>query len=74
LSILRASEFLSGSKLYVREAVTALSGHSIDKIATNKVGDDAVHFIVGIEHEPRKDGRWNFTRWTLSILRSSSLN
>jgi len=38
------------------------------KIATNKVRDDAVHFIVGIEHEPRKDGRWNFTRWDLVDL------
>jgi len=25
----------------------------------------AVHFIVGFEHEHRKDGRWNFTRWDL---------
>ncbi len=39
------------------------------KIATNKVRDDAVHFIVGFEHEPReKDGRWNFTRWDLVDL------
>jgi hypothetical protein len=38
------------------------------KIATNKVRDDAVHFIVRIEHEPRKDGRWNFTRWDLVDL------
>ncbi len=39
------------------------------KIATNKVRDDAVHFIVGFEHEPReKNGRWNFTRWDLVDL------
>jgi len=38
------------------------------KIATNKVRDDAVHLIVGFEHEPRKDGRWNFTRWDLVDL------
>src|SRR6267142_2392540 len=39
------------------------------KIATNKVRDDAVHFIVGFEHEPReKSGRWNFTRWDLVDL------
>jgi hypothetical protein len=38
------------------------------KIATNKVRDDAVHLIVGLEHEPRKDGRWNFTRWDLVDL------
>jgi hypothetical protein len=39
------------------------------KKATNKVGDDAVHFIVGFEHERReKNGRWKFTRWDLVDL------
>jgi len=39
------------------------------KIATNKVRDDAVHFIVGFEHEPRgKNVRWKFTRWDLVDL------
>ncbi len=39
------------------------------KIATNKVSDDAVHFIVGFEHEPReKNGAWKFTRWDLVDL------
>ena len=39
------------------------------KIATNKVRDDAVHFIVSFEHEPRgKNGRWKFTRWDLVDL------
>ena len=38
------------------------------KIATNKVRDDAVHFIAGFEHEPRKEGRWRFTRWDLIDL------
>jgi hypothetical protein len=38
------------------------------KIATNKVRDDAVHLVVGFEHEPRTDGRWNFTRWDLVDL------
>jgi len=39
------------------------------KIATNKVRDDAVHFIAGFEHEPReKSGRCNFTRWDLVDL------
>jgi hypothetical protein len=39
------------------------------KIATNKVRDDAVHFIAGFDHEPReKSGRWNFTRWDLVDL------
>src|SRR6266404_8546043 len=38
------------------------------KIGTNKVRDDAVHFIVGFEHEPREESRWNFTRWDLVDL------
>jgi hypothetical protein len=39
------------------------------KRATNKVRDDAVHFIVGFEHERRdKNGRWKFTRWDLVDL------
>jgi hypothetical protein len=38
------------------------------KSATNKVRDDAVHFIVGFEHEPRNAGHWNFTRWDLVDL------
>ena len=42
------------------------------KKGTNKVLDDAVHFIVGFEHEPR-EGRfaktmWKFTRWNLVDL------
>lgn len=38
------------------------------KNATNKVRDDAVHFVVGFEHEPGKDGHWKFTRWDLVDL------
>jgi hypothetical protein len=38
------------------------------KAATNKVLDDAVHLIAGIEHEQKKDGRWRFTRWDLVDL------
>jgi hypothetical protein len=38
------------------------------KIATNKVRDDAVHLIVGFEHEAKSAGRWNFTRWDLVDL------
>ena len=38
------------------------------KTTTNKVLDDAVHFIVGFEHEKRNGGRWNFTRWDLVDL------
>ena len=39
------------------------------KIATNKVRDDAVHFVVGFEHEPRENsGSWKFTRWDVVDL------
>jgi hypothetical protein len=39
------------------------------KKTTNKVSDDAVHFIVGFEHQPRENnGRWKFTRWDLVDL------
>ena len=39
------------------------------RIATNKVREDAVHFIVGFEHEkPAADRRWKFTRWDLIDL------
>ena len=39
------------------------------KGATNKVRDDAVHFVAGFEHEPReKNGAWKFTRWDLVDL------
>ena len=39
------------------------------KKATNKVRDDAVHLVVGFEHEPRgKNGSWKFTRWDLVDL------
>ena len=33
------------------------------------VTDDAVHFVVGFEHEPRERyARWRFTRWDLVDL------
>jgi hypothetical protein len=44
------------------------------KKATNKVRDDAVHFVVGFEHLPREGGprspnaMWKFTRWDLVDL------
>jgi len=38
------------------------------KKSTNKVRDDAVHFVAGFEHEPAKDGHWKFTRWDLVDL------
>ena len=44
------------------------------KKSTNKVRDDAVHFVVGFEHAPRKTASdsqntmWKFTRWDLVDL------
>lgn len=38
------------------------------KVATNKVRDDAVHLILGFEHEPREAGHWNFIRWDVVDL------
>ncbi len=38
------------------------------KITTNKVRDDAVHLLVGFEHEPKNTARWTFTRWDLVDL------
>jgi len=40
------------------------------KVATSKVRDDAVHLILGFEHEERKAGHWNFTRWDVVDLAS----
>jgi len=62
--------FYLDPKLYVKGSrdSTFRTFYFEPKIATNKVRDDAVHFIVGIEHEPRTDGRWNFTRWDLVDL------
>jgi hypothetical protein len=39
------------------------------KTDTNKVCDDAVHLVVGFEHEPReKNGAWQFTHWDVVDL------
>ena len=38
------------------------------KVATNKVREDAVHLILGFEHEERKAGHWEFTRWDVVDL------
>ena len=44
------------------------------KKSTNKVRDDAMHFVVGFEHAPREaasgsaNAAWKFTRWDLVDL------
>lgn len=30
--------------------------------------EDAVHLVLGFEHEPRNAGHWNFTRWDIVDL------
>ncbi len=40
------------------------------KLETNKVREDAVHLILGFEHEPRQAGHWAFTRWDVVDLSS----
>ncbi len=43
------------------------------KGSTNKVQDDAVHLILGFEHEPRNAGHWEFTRWDIVDLANFSV-
>ncbi|CAN5117961.1 hypothetical protein BH20VER2_BH20VER2_16500 [soil metagenome] len=38
------------------------------KVATNKVGDDAVHLILAIAHEGKRSGRWQFSGWEIVDL------
>lgn len=39
------------------------------KTSTNKVRDDAVHFVIGFEHEkPNPDKHWKFLRWDIVDL------
>jgi hypothetical protein len=55
--------FYLDPKFYAVAAATAVSAHFISnrKTATNKVGDDAVHLIVGFEHERTRE------KWTMEI-------
>jgi hypothetical protein len=43
------------------------------RIATNKVQDDAVHLLVGFEHDGAEAGRWTFARWELVDLSALSV-
>jgi len=38
------------------------------KVATNKVGDDAVHLILAVQHEGKKTGLWQFSAWDIVDL------
>ena len=62
--------FYLDPKLYLRGSrdSTFRTFYFEPKVATNKVRDDAVHLIVGFEHEARKADHWTFTRWDLIDL------
>jgi hypothetical protein len=63
--------FYLDPKLYAAESRDSSfrSFYFEPKKATTKVRDDAVHFVVGFEHEPReKNAGWKFTRWDLVDL------
>jgi hypothetical protein len=67
--------FYVDPKLYAAESrdSTFRTFYFEPKKATNKVRDDAVHFIVGFQHEPRggshsPNAMWKFTRWDLVDL------
>jgi hypothetical protein len=67
--------FYLDPKLYAAESrdSTFRTFYFEPKNATNKVRDDAVHFIVGFQHEPRggsssPGSMWKFTRWDLVDL------
>ena len=67
--------FYLDPKLYAAESrdSTFRTFYFEPKKATNKVRDDAVHFIVGFQHEPRGESHstnamWKFTRWDLVDL------
>jgi len=57
-------------KLYAKgsEASTFRTFYFEPRGATNKVNDDAIHFIVGIQHERVAGGGWKFERWRLVDL------
>jgi hypothetical protein len=67
--------FYVDPKLYAAESrdSTFRTFYFEPKKATNKVRDDAVHFIVGFQHEARggshsPNALWKFTRWDLVDL------
>jgi hypothetical protein len=67
--------FYLDPKLYAAESrdSTFRTFYFEPKKATNKVRDDALHFIVGFQHEPRSgshspNAMWKFTRWDLVDL------
>ncbi len=73
---LRLVDTVSGRVYYLDPKLYAAGGRESSfrsfyfepKVATNKVRDDAVHLIVGFEHQPRQAGHWEFTRWDVVDL------
>lgn len=62
--------FYLDPKLYAAgsETSTFRTFYFEPKVETNKILDDAVHLILGIEHGGRKQGRWEFRGWKLADL------
>ena len=73
---LRLVDTASGRVYYIDPKLYAAGGRNSSfrtfyfepKVATNKVREDAVHLILGFEHEARQAGHWNFTRWDVVDL------
>lgn len=74
---LKLTDSESGSVFYLDPKLYAVGSRDSSfrtfyfepKIATNKVRADAVHLILGFEHEPHeKTGTWKFTRWDIVDL------
>lgn len=73
---LRLVDQASGRVFYLDPKLYAVGGRESSfrtfyfepKKSTNKVRDDAVHFIVGFEHKAGRGGKWEFTRWDLVDL------
>jgi hypothetical protein len=77
----RINEASSHFEDLLREKLNGVPGFSCDFPRTSEdrvqrsgypdlrlVHDDAVHLLVGFEHEIRNGGRWNFIRWDLVDL------
>ncbi len=79
---LRITDLESGRVFYLDPKLYAIGSRDSSfrafyfepRKSTNKVRDDAVHFVVGFEHSPREVGSgspnaaWKFTRWDLVDL------
>jgi hypothetical protein len=74
---LRILDLASNKVFYLDPKLYAVGSHDSSfrtfyfepRVATNKIHDDAVHFIAGIEHSMRDENLvWKFTRWDVIDL------